>query len=159
MSNYLHNLKPAQPKWIINKPRRVGGFRWSLIPENWFPTSGSEDPITAAWTAIIMVASLVEFVLLRPTVGVVRLAIHHSRSPGWYLRVMYTKIIHNGLGDYTVDLQTRTKGEAKRVARVLRRELGRAGNLDFNTPAVQAAIAENRATAAVVSNATPSGTA
>jgi hypothetical protein len=128
------------------------------MPESWQDPVGGTDPVDVVLTAIWLVLSLVEFLLVMPTVGMVRLAIHHSRSPGWCLRVMYTKVVYDGIGDYTVDFQTRKKRQAKRVSRAMRRELKRAGgNLDFNTPDVQAAVGANSATATVVRNTTQSG--
>ena len=139
----------------MDTAKRIGGFRWSFIPRSWWDPVGlvaEIESLVSIWWLILTALWLVEFILVRPTVGVVRLAINHSRSPGWRLRVMYTQVVRNGIGDYTVDFQTRKKRQAKRLRRTLRRELRRAGNLDFNAPDVQAAVAANHATAVVVSN-------
>lgn len=147
----------SKPAWHIVKPMRVGGFHWSFIPESWWHQfgAGADNPIQAAWLLVLFVVWLVEFVIIRPTVGLVRLAVHHSRSPGWYVRVMYTQVVRHGVGDYTVDFRTNRKGEAKRLTQVLRREREQAGSVDLNAPAVRAAVSANRAAITVVSNNAP----
>ncbi|HEX7662439.1 MAG TPA: hypothetical protein VF444_23490 [Pseudonocardiaceae bacterium] len=144
-------------QWHIDKPERIGGFRWSLIPKPWWDsyTGAGDDPIEAALLLVLSALWSLEWLLVRPTVGVVRLVIHHRRSPGWYVRVMYTQVVCDGVGDYTVDFGTRRKGQAKRVARALRRELRRTKTLNLGGAAIQAAVVANQATGTVVSNIPP----
>lgn len=129
------------PRWQVWSPQRLGDFRWSIIPVNWFE---SNDPtIDAILSFVLMPLWVVEFILIRPTVGVFRLAIHHARSPGWYVESRYGSSLVRP-NDPRVQFQTRTKRQARRLGRVLQRELR--NGADFNAPAIQAAIARNKAT-------------
>ena len=103
----------------------------------------SRDPtVDAALSFVLVPLLVVEFILLRPTVGLVRLAVHHARSPGWYVECRYGSSLERP-ADPRVELQTRTKGQVKRLRRALRHEFDQGA--DFNAPAVQSAIASNQA--------------
>jgi hypothetical protein len=134
---------PNAPRvtWYVEKPRRVSGFRWSLIPEGWFPAINAANPLEVIWAAIGLVAYVLEFFTLMWTVGPIRLAIHHSRSPGWYIAVTYAT--RPGIYQTAVQFQTTTKGRARHLRRVLAREL--AGGAELNSPNVQSAIAASQA--------------
>src|SRR5258708_5193402 len=127
--------------WYVEKPRRIGGFRWSLIPENWFPTDDPGNPFMIILTTIGLVLYVLEFFTLMWTVGPIRLAIHHSRSPGWYIAATYAT--RPGVYQTAVQFQTTTKGRARRLRRVLAREL--AAGPDPNSPNAQSAIPSSQA--------------
>ncbi|HWE91282.1 MAG TPA: hypothetical protein VG317_17610 [Pseudonocardiaceae bacterium] len=134
---------PPKRTWSVDKPKRVGDFHWGLVSSDIIPNDGGNDPITAVLVAIPLAIWLVDRLLLVPTVGFVRLAIHHSRSPGWYVRVQYTAMLQDGWEDIVIRFQTTNKRRARRLRRALRREFQQGG--DLNWPAAQAAIADNRA--------------
>jgi hypothetical protein len=128
------------PEWRVWSPQRLGDFHWLIIPQRWFD---SRDPLLDSILNFVYGAVLiVEVVLLVPTAGPIRLIIHHVRSPGWYVECRYGIALERPT-DPRVELQTRTKRQAKRVKRALRREFR--NGADFNSAAVQAAFARNEA--------------
>lgn len=137
---------PQLPRhdWYVEKPQRVGGFRWALVPDRWFryePGTVFLYPIWLVWTGIVIVLRMVDYVALAPTVGPIRLAIHHSRSPGWYLRV--TRKTAPGMWTTDLELQTATKTAARQLRGALTQQLRQGA--DLNTPSVQATITTSQA--------------
>lgn len=75
------------PEWRVWPPQRVDDFSWLVVPPSWFDAA---DPLLDSILNFVYGAVvIVEVILLMPTVGVVRLAIHHFRSPGWYVECRY----------------------------------------------------------------------
>ncbi len=142
------NSPVQSPEWRVWSPQRVGDFRWSIIPENWFQT----DPLTDTVCGALLI---VEFVLIMPTVGLIRLAVHHRRSPGWYVECRYGTVADLPT-DPRIRLQTRTKRQAKRLERALEREFR--NGADFNSPAIQAVIARSNAAVQPVTPPVTKGT-
>lgn len=128
------------PQWRVWAPQRVGDFSWLIVPQGWFESNDPflEPILNFVYGAVV----IVEVILLVPTVGPIRLVIHHFRSPGWYVECRFGTSRQRST-DPRIELQTRTRRQAKRVKRVLRRELG--NGADFNSPAVQAVIARSKA--------------
>ena len=130
--------------WYVEKPKRVRGFRWALVPDRWFhyePDSIFLYPVWLVWTAIVIVLWLVDYVVLVPTIGPIRLAIHHARSPGWYLRVM--RATAGGMRTPELELHTSTKSAARELRSALAQQFRQGA--DLNTPSVRATIAASHA--------------
>ncbi|HJP79887.1 MAG TPA: hypothetical protein VJ914_36780 [Pseudonocardiaceae bacterium] len=127
----------AAPQWRVWSLRRAGKkFRWSLLPNRPVNTNNP-------FAVLLGLLVLLEVVFVMPTVGLVRLAVHNIRSPGWYLEARY--VTSDGRpNDSRVELQVETKRQAKRLQRMLQHEFG--SGADFTSPAVQAAIAHCHAT-------------
>jgi hypothetical protein len=100
-------------------------------------------PVWLVWTAIVLVLWLVDHIVLAPTIGPIRLAIHHSRSPGWYLRVRRTTAPRSNMRTVELELQASTKASARQLRGALTQE-SRQG-VDLNTPSIRATIATNHA--------------
>jgi hypothetical protein len=137
-------------QWRVWSLRRVGKqFRWSLLPDRPVNTN---NPLAV----VIGLLVLLEFVFIMPTVGLVRFAVYHARSPGWCLESRYVTGDGNPQGA-PVELQTGSKRQARQLRRILQHEFGRGA--DFNSPSVQAAIAQNQASFRPVASPPISGEA
>lgn len=130
------------PQWQVWSPQRVGKFHWLIIPQTWFD---AKDPLLDSILNFVYGAVvIVEVIVLVPTVGLVRLAIHRIRAPGgWYVECRFGTSMDRPT-DPRVELQTATRRQAKRLERALEREFR--NGADFNSPAIQAAIARSGAT-------------
>lgn len=128
------------PHWRVWSPQRVDDFSWLIIPQKWFD---ARDPLLDSVLNLVYGAVLiVEVILIVPTLGPIRLAVHHFRSPGWYVECRFGSALERPT-DPRIELRTRTKRQANRMKRALRREFG--NGADFNSSAVQAAVARGNA--------------
>ena len=118
--------------WQVAAPERLDKFRWLTLTHWISEHDGAWVPFDNLIEGVVLI---VEFVLIAPTAGLVRLAIHRSRSRGWRVRARR--------GNTLVEWRTRKKRQARRLTRVLRTELGRGA--DIGSPVIQAAVAGNEA--------------